>query len=675
MGAGRGLPPRRGARASPRSLGTGSRAGPAAGPEGERPAPPGRRGLAALGRHWRIVLAASLVLGLALGLASQPDTGPLRSLELRALDGMLRLRYEVGAAPAPDPRIVLVELDESTFRTLRKPVALWLADLADVTEALLDAGAVAVGVDLTLNPDVAGLPPDHALPEEVRRGSLKLAAHVLDRSVVLIGTLREEGANALQHVQWLDRSNDMLHNLALAKERIAYNNVNTDPDGRVRRIPIIDLEEDASRTWCFATRLAELAREEPLRLEAQGARLGRDPVELERAPDGLFVRVNYLGPPESFTTASFADLWLLVRLGKPLGDYGGKICILAPTDASFKDVHPTAMASEFPGAEIQATVLSSLLTGRYIHRLPLWGWLLPSAVLGVVCGAAAFGLRPGAGLLLALGLSAGYAGAALLALCRWEIWLPLASPLAAGVLSGGAGSLQRYLSIEREHRQVRALFGRMVSPQVMREVMRHPDTNLIAASRKRLTILFSDINDFTPACEGHTPEEVITRLNEYFQEMVSIIFEQGGTIKQFVGDEIMVIFGAPEGQSDHAARAVRTALLMQKRLQELSRESGDSWGFYDVKIGIHTGGAVVGHVGSLERAEYAAVGDNVNLAARIEGLTKSVGASVLVSAATRDEALPYLEDVEWESRGVHSFKGKTQQVELFRPYFKEERDV
>jgi adenylate cyclase len=158
---------------------------------------------------------------------------------------------------------------------------------------------------------------------------------------------------------------------------------------------------------------------------------------------------------------------------------------------------------------------------------------------------------------------------------------------------------------------------------------------------------------------------VIAMLNVYFEEMLEIIFRHGGTVKQFVGDEIMVLYGAPEAVEDHAARAVRTARDMVDRLNSLRQKNGEGTGFYDVKIGIHTGSAVVGNVGGLRRSEYAAVGDSVNTAARIEATTKEVGEAILISEETRAEACGVLPDIEFVSKGVKRFKGKTDQLELF----------
>lgn len=213
---------------------------------------------------------------------------------------------------------------------------------------------------------------------------------------------------------------------------------------------------------------------------------------------------------------------------------------------------------------------------------------------------------------------------------------------------------------------VKNLFGRFVSPQVMDELTRDTSKVQLGGQEKTVTILFSDINDFTPSCERLPPAQIIDMLNDYFREMNQIIFQHGGTIKQFVGDEIMVMYGAPGAQSDHALRAVRTAVAMIKRLREMEDAQAGRAGFYRIKIGINTGQVVVGIVGSEERSEYAAVGDTVNLASRIQGLNKPLGTSILISESTYREVAEAMQgEAEFIERGAQSVKGKQDATTVF----------
>lgn len=209
-------------------------------------------------------------------------------------------------------------------------------------------------------------------------------------------------------------------------------------------------------------------------------------------------------------------------------------------------------------------------------------------------------------------------------------------------------------------RYLRNLFGRYASLSLLR------DTALLQlgyASRRRVTVLFADINNFTTTCERHTPDEVIQMLNDYFGAMNEIIVAGGGWIKQFVGDEIMVIYGAPDEHPRPEQAAVETAVQMVAKLKAL-RASTTEDGFYEIKIGIHSGDVIVGNVGSEHRTEYAAVGDHVNLGSRIMGMSKALDAAILISSVTRDAAKE-LPGIEYVDRGSHAVKGRLKQVQIY----------
>jgi class 3 adenylate cyclase len=209
-------------------------------------------------------------------------------------------------------------------------------------------------------------------------------------------------------------------------------------------------------------------------------------------------------------------------------------------------------------------------------------------------------------------------------------------------------------------RRLRGLFGRYASASLLRD----PSLlDLGYASSRRITVLFADINEFSTICERHSPDEVIGMLNDYFDAMNSIIVASGGWIKQFVGDEIMVLYAAPDDHPRPEIAAVETAVTMIERLAE-RRAAATGPGFFEIKIGIHTGEVIVGNVGNKDRTEYAAVGDHVNLGSRIMGLTKPLGASILISSATRD-ALGAAPGLTLVDRGSHPVKGRVHEVHVY----------
>lgn len=600
-------------------------------------------------------LAIPLLLAVAALAAAMHLGGWLARPEAAILDAWMGLR----SSPPTDPRILLVEVDEGVGPLVGVPSPFWTARYAEAVQALLDAGAAAVGLDLILKAERSRLPNDSPIRSALEEGEAALGRQVLRGRVVLGEAWRPDSPEPLRSVETLHFAASGLGNTGML-------NVATDPDGTVRRLPLFWTDSAPGRTRSFVGRLAELALAAELVKETDAVTLAGRPVATE--DDGGSLRIHFPNAPVPFPVLRLSEL---LRNRRAPAEVRGRICLLGPGSEDPADLHRTPRdwrggpKSLTPGLQIHAAALNTLLTGRYVRPAPA-----PVAVgLIVVASLAGFGLafrsRPLWGLALAAAALGVLLAAGLLTLERTGLWIPAAAITVAGSASFLGGYIVRFLTVDRSRRQIRRLFGRYVSEPVMRELTRNPGSLALGGTRRRITVLFSDINDFTPMCERSTPEEVLEMLNRYFEEMVRIIFRHGGTVKQFVGDEIMVIYGAPEPSEDHAARAVATGLEMVERLQEMKRESGGRPGFYEVKIGIHTGDVVVGNVGAEARTEYAAVGDDVNLAARIESLAKTLGATMLVSAVTRAECSDAVPGLCWISRGEQTFKGRTARLEVF----------
>jgi adenylate cyclase len=239
----------------------------------------------------------------------------------------------------------------------------------------------------------------------------------------------------------------------------------------------------------------------------------------------------------------------------------------------------------------------------------------------------------------------------------------------------------RFFYEERQAKEIRRIFSSYVSPKIVRELIEHPEKAKLGGERKIVTILFSDVIGFTSLSEKSEPEAVVALLNEYFEEMTEIIFKWEGTLDKFVGDEIMVLWGAPLDQPDHAERAVQCALEMSKKLDEMRTAwAGRGVAGLDCGIGINTGEVVIGNIGALgKKMDYTAIGDHVNLAARVEKLTRQYATRILVTENTyravsqgEDKTGGGIDDTRggegpalFSELGAVKVKGKEQEVRIF----------
>jgi adenylate cyclase len=243
--------------------------------------------------------------------------------------------------------------------------------------------------------------------------------------------------------------------------------------------------------------------------------------------------------------------------------------------------------------------------------------------------------------------------------------LPVTGPELMLFLGVVLPTLEQAISQELEKRRVRSLFTRFISPKMVDQLLATQDINSLN-KRARLTILFSDIRGFTTMSERLTPEDVVSLLNPYLEAMTTVIHKHGGTVDKYEGDAIVAFFGEPVPYADHAMRAARSAVEMLTVLAGLSAKwqaEGRLPGRFEVGIGINTGEVFVGLLGSAQRISYTVIGDNVNLAARLQDMTKVYGWPIIVSEGTA-EVIQDEFDVEFVEAAV--IKGKRELVKIYK---------
>ena len=376
------------------------------------------------------------------------------------------------------------------------------------------------------------------------------------------------------------------------------------------------------------------------------------------------VTVNYRGPVNTFDYIPAVD----VLDGKNKDRLQDKYVLIGTSAAGLLDFHATPFSGIFPGVEVQATVLDNILSQDLFtydifteiglsYTLIIIGGIILNALLAYT-GALAGGL---AGLfILALIISGDY----YLFFCNEKL-LGITYPLATIITVFLTVTLFNYFFEYRKKQFIHDAFSRYVSPMVINHLIKRPEKLSLTGEEKNLTILFSDIRDFTTISEKMDPKQLGAFMNSYLTAMSDIIMENNGMVDKYIGDAIVAIWGAPLPDTDHVHNAVRSSIAMTKKLISLK----DDWlkqGFpsIDIGVGINTGIASIGNFGSERRFEYTVLGDNVNLASRLEGLNKIYGTNIIISQFTK-KAL----NNKFFCRPIDKVrvKGKTVPIEIYEP--------
>jgi len=430
-----------------------------------------------------------------------------------------------------------------------------------------------------------------------------------------------------------------------------------DVDGIYRRLPLVASFQGRWLPLLAFAAFQSLHQGPPWRFQdgtlVQGER--RIPLDSQ----GRFL-LKFRGPSRSHQRFSAANLiqseYRLQQGHPPLVPpevLSGKWVFVGLTAPGLMDLKASPVSAVYAGVEVHATLLDNLLQGDFLKIMPAWLWwawtltLVAFMVLTVFFVSGLFGLAANLGALILL--TAIHGGLCFLAFSRSWYGDPLLPDLALN-FGFALAAVYSYATEGRQKQAIRGMFAQYMSEVVISHLLQHPEKLKLGGERRRVTLFFSDLAGFTTLSERMDPETVVALLNDYLSRMTEIILEEEGAVDKFEGDAIMAFWGAPLDQDDQALLACRAALRQAGALQELNRDFA-SRGLppLNLRMGLHTGEAIVGNLGSQKRFDYTAIGDAVNLASRLEGLNKFYGTAIMASEATVSECRGLVEfrELDW----------------------------
>jgi adenylate cyclase len=571
--------------------------------------------------------------------------------------------------PAYDPAVVHIDLSDTSIRDL-KTFHLTRSHYAQVVHNLASMHAAAQAYDFVF-PAEMNQTDDQALMSAVSEAGnvyFGMTMALVSGQAANNDRLAPEIHEYLDGTRWKVRVEGNLEDfysgtrptitfplLARASRGIGFLTLKTDPDGVLRRVPLLVRYEDGFypslpfRVVCdYLGVPPEHITLDPGRfIRLEGAhRPGSPPKDLDIPIDrqGNMI-VNFIGPWESMSQPRGSMFhYDFARIYSASGDrdelqawteaLSGKIAVVSDVSTGASDIGPVPVDVSFPFSGLHANVIHTILTGKFLREVS--GPETTAVELGIVLIILLMSLRLSPFIFIAGSaiLITGYGFAALLLFLMRGLMLQVIGPIASAAVAASLMMAYQYFQDAKEKESLRRSFESYFPPSVVKKILLNPGM-LNKGQRKELTILFSDIKDFTVHASSLSPDELRNFLNEYFEAMVEIVFAHKGTVDKYIGDGLMVFFGDPEPLPDHALRAVQAAMAMQRKARELTEKWLEKEGFpVQIRIGINTGEVVVGNMGSSRRLSYTVLGSAVNLAKRLESSAPVNG--ILISQRTRE---------------------------------------
>jgi len=638
----------------------------------------------AIGRRTRDALAVITIALASAALFVSPAFERGRGL---SLDALTWLRFEAfgnrhDAATSP---AVVIAIDEESYQAAPfkgAPLLTWTGEIGRVMTAVLDGGARTVGFDIVFQTSIeqSEIPlGDGTLGDRTRgfdRDFLRALASAAASGKVVLGEIFGEPPI-----------------LPAAGQRIAVRqqqnlrplNTYTDSDDVVRRHPLT-LNAEGKAVPTMALELAARATGKVPVIAAEGVTLG-DYTVPSSVPGTM--TLNFAGGADDIPTYSFADLRACALKGDKdyfRREFAGKVVLVGTVGIEDRRLTSKRFATRAEGARrprcvlgerrITETFARSTIAGVYIHATAVNNLVRQDAAtemsrpanFAVAAGMALLAallarlLRPTSAAAILAALALLYTALAT-ALFNYAQLLPLAEPLAAGVLALAATTGYRFMVSDKDRRLLQKSFAYYLAPREIDRMLASRRLPQLGGETREVTVFFSDIEGFSRIAEQMSPEQLMALTNEYLSAMTDVIESHDGYVDKYIGDSVVAVFGAPLDDPDHAKSAARAALDCKARLAELNLSSTAFQGIKVAqRIGINSGAALVGNFGSQRRFNYSVMSDAVNVASRLEGANKFYGTTIIASDSTVTIAG---DAFAWRELDTIRVKGREQQLKIY----------
>ncbi len=599
------------------------------------------------------------------------------SFEARTYDNRIAIDIQDSKSQSIED-IVIIDMDGRSETELGRYQQWPRSYFTEVIKYLDEGGAAIIGLDILFVKDIRDPESDRKLIEAIANSGNVVNSLYFEQEDSL--SWRYKMLTTPREFQWekfarflsaedreLFPTNDRIGNeffeLLNAGFSLGHVNFRGDADGVVRKIHLYNNFLDQSYpSFAFKifTALAgvtkiEFEQDEKIKLFSEDQLVSEIPIDKHGN-----MLINWYGNFQTFRYISFYDV---LEKRVPNEYFENKIVLLGTSLPGLFDLRSAPFNPDFPGVEIHANILYTLLTGEFVNTTtPLQSFLF-YMIFGIIVGIIIIFLSPMWGFIVILffGVLEVFIGY----MIQWDynFWLPLVNPILTLLLTFTVVYIYKFNTEERGKRFIKDTFSHFVTHSVVEELLANPDKIKLGGERKNCTVLFSDVAGFTTISEQLTPEALVKLLNDYLTEMTNIIFEHDGMLDKYEGDAIMAVFGAPIAHGNHAYKCCAAALQMQEQLVKLR----ELWGKQNrpqmhARCGINSGDMVVGNMGSEVRFDYTVMGDAVNLGARLEGANKQYGTLTMIGENTYQAAKDQIVARELDLLRVI---GKTKPVKVY----------